>query len=131
MIGKIKFKSNTCTALKMWLLNRQEILFTKTLQSAICKPSGVIIYFTTISPSLTHLLSSGVQPEQADKAADLQQEINKNSQASKQGECPHCRHVGQGSYRRQKSTLLSACDSTGNYDTFCGSCYPQKPFLII
>lgn len=50
----------------------------------------------------SHLLSSGVKAEQADEAADLQQEINKNSQASKHGECPHCRHVGQGSYRRDK-----------------------------
>ena len=65
----------------------------KTSQSVICYP-------TTISPQ-SHLLSSGVQAEQADEAADLQQEINKNSQASKQGECPHCRHVGQRSYRRQ------------------------------
>lgn len=47
----------------------------------------------------SHLLSSGVQAKQADKATDLQQEINKNSQASKEGECPHGRHVGQGSYK--------------------------------
>lgn len=44
-----------------------------------------------------HLLPAGIQAEQADKAADLQQEIDKNSQASKQRECPHGRHVGQGS----------------------------------
>lgn len=53
----------------------------------------------------SHLLSSGVQAKQADKATDLQQEINKNSQASKEGECPHCRHVGQGSYGRQSQQL--------------------------
>lgn len=48
-----------------------------------------------------YLLPACIQAEQADKAADLQQEINKNSQASKQRECPHCRHVGQGSWRKQ------------------------------
>lgn len=78
-------------------------------------PSSVIISATIVSPQ-THLLSLGVQAEQADKATDLQQEINKNSQASKQRESPHCGHVGQGSYRRQKkSTVLSACDLQGNW----------------
>lgn len=33
---------------------------------------------------LSYLLPFSVQPKQADKAADLQQEINKNSQASKE-----------------------------------------------
>lgn len=44
-----------------------------------------------------HLLPAGIKAEQADEAADLQQEIDKNSQASKQRERPHCRHVGKSS----------------------------------
>lgn len=55
---------------------------------------------------LSYLLPFSVQAEQADKAADLQQEINKNSQASKEWKRPDCRHVGQSSCRRQKSTTF-------------------------
>lgn len=51
-------------------------------------------FYCSIQP---HLLPAGIKAEQADEAADLQQEIYKNSQASKQRECPHCRHVGQSS----------------------------------
>lgn len=61
------------------------------------------------SSCASHLLSLGVQAEQADKATDLQQEINENGQAGKQRESPHGGHVGQGSCRGKRSS--------GNYDT--------------
>lgn len=51
-------------------------------------------FYCSIQP---HLLTAGIKAEQADEAADLQQEIDENSQASKQRERPHCRHVGQSS----------------------------------
>lgn len=55
--------------------------------------------------SVPYLLPFGVQAEQADKAADLQQEINENGQAGKERERPHCRHVGQGSCARHATRL--------------------------
>lgn len=44
-----------------------------------------------------HLLPLDVQTKQGHKAADLQQEVNKDSQAGKERERPHGWHVGQSS----------------------------------
>lgn len=54
--------------------------------------------------SATHLLPPDVQTEQGDEAADLQQKVNKDSQAGKERERPHGRHVGQSSCRETKET---------------------------
>lgn len=57
--------------------------------------------YNSINHCDSHLLPLDVQTEQGDKTADLQQEINKDSQACKQRERPHGRHVGQSSCRER------------------------------
>lgn len=54
------------------------------------------------SSTETHLLPLDVQTEQGDEAADLQQKVNKDSQAGEERERPHGRHVRQSSCREMK-----------------------------
>lgn len=61
----------------------------------------------------THLLPLDVQTKQGDKAADLQQEIYKDSQASKERERPHGWHVGQSSCRERQGE----CKRNGSQET--------------
>lgn len=80
--------------------------------------------------SVSYLLPFSVQAEQADKAADLQQEINKNSQASKERERPHCWHVGQGSCRRHTPQLSQHALLQGRRATFF-RCFINPGYWLI
>lgn len=95
ILNLLKIRLRVC-----WDWNFQLKYLAKHLHKpSVCKSLTLFIWSS-------HLLPFSVQTEQADKATDLQKEINKNSQASKHGERPDCWHAGQRSWKRKRKELF-------------------------
>lgn len=110
ILNLLKIRLRVC-----WDWNFQLKYLAKHLHKpSVCKSLTLFIWSS-------HLLPFSVQTEQADKATDLQKEINKNSQASKHGERPDCWHAGQRSWKRKRKGLFyQYVTHQVHFDTFCG-----------